>query len=175
MVKLLICIQRIAIRFRVAPYFFSFLGTNSVKPDVNPRLLQSQIKQDFRTSAQVWQDYRSTIIANFSSINYQDLSDHLLREFNRKIATLGLSESLFFQPFDGGYRFLGVTMGDVPDEGYVFLYDHLDRQVYDHLGRPVQVLEAPDSGYVFVYDNLDRQVYDNLNQAVQVLEEFANS
>lgn len=78
---------------------------------MNPRKLQNQIKQDFRTDSSVWSSYRSTIVANFANINYQDLSDHLLREFNRKIINLGLSESLLFTPLDAGFRFLGVSIG----------------------------------------------------------------
>jgi hypothetical protein len=32
----------------------------------------------------------------------------------------------------------------------------------------------PDPGFVFVFDHLGNQVYDHLNQPVQVPEEFAN-
>lgn len=34
---------------------------------------------------------------------------------------------------------------------------------------------TPDPGFVFVYDHNDRQILDHLNRAVQVPEEFANS
>lgn len=78
---------------------------------MSPRLLQNQIKQDFRADSSVWSNYRSTIVSNFANIDYQDLSDHLLREFNKKVVSLGLSESLLFTPFDAGFRFLGVNIG----------------------------------------------------------------
>ena len=108
---------------------------------MSPRKLQNEIKQDFRADNSVWSSYRDTIISNFAQTDYQDLSDHLLREFNRKIVNLGLSESLLFSPFDAGFRFLGVNIegGSGPDPGYVFVFDHNDRQVFDHNGSAVQV------------------------------------
>jgi hypothetical protein len=78
---------------------------------MSPRKLQNEIKQDFRADNSVWSAYRTTIINNFAETNYQDLSDHLLREFNRKIMDLGLNEDLLFTPFDAGFRFLGVSIG----------------------------------------------------------------
>lgn len=110
---------------------------------MGPRNLQNQIKQDFRADNSVWSGYRDTIVDNFAQIDYQDLSDHLLREFNRKIFNLGLNQSLLFSPFDAGFRFLGVNIdsGDQPDPGYVFVFDHNDDQVFDHNDQAVQVLE----------------------------------
>lgn len=78
---------------------------------MSPRKLQNEIKQDFRADNSVWSTYRTTIVNNFATTDYQDLSDHLLREFNRKIENLGLNESLLFTPFDAGFRFLGVSIG----------------------------------------------------------------
>lgn len=34
---------------------------------------------------------------------------------------------------------------------------------------------SPDPGFVFVYDHNNQQVFDHLNRAVQVPEEYANS
>jgi hypothetical protein len=88
---------------------------------VSPRKLQNEIKQDFRTDGSVWSSYKDLIVSEFAQINYQDLSDHLLREFNRKIINLGLSEDLMFSPFDSGYRFIGDTISAPagPDAAYI--------------------------------------------------------
>lgn len=77
---------------------------------MSPRKLQNEIKQDFRADNSVWSTYRTTIVNNFAATDYQDLSDHLLREFNRKIVDLGMNEELLFTPFDAGFRFLGVSI-----------------------------------------------------------------
>ena len=78
---------------------------------MSPRKLQNEIKQDFTADSAVWLSYKNSIASEFAQINYQDLSDHLLREFNRKIVNLGLNEDLMFTPFDSGFRFLGATIG----------------------------------------------------------------
>lgn len=77
---------------------------------MSPRGLQNEIKQNFEADEATWLNYRDSIINNFATINYQDLSDHLLREFNRKIINLGLNEDLMFAPFDSGFRFLGNSI-----------------------------------------------------------------
>ena len=74
---------------------------------MSPRKLQNEIKQDFRADNSVWSNYKNSIASEFAQINYQDLSDHLLREFNRKIVNLGLSRNFMFAPFDAGFRFTG--------------------------------------------------------------------
>jgi hypothetical protein len=77
---------------------------------MGPRELQNEIKQNFSVDAAVWSSYRTAIVDNFASTDYQDLSDHLLREFNRKIVNLGFSEDLMFAPYDAGFRFLGSAI-----------------------------------------------------------------
>lgn len=79
---------------------------------MSPRELQNEIKQNFSVDEAVWSSYRTAIVNNFASINYQDLSDHLLREFNRKIVNLGLSGDLMFSPHDAGFRFLGSVISN---------------------------------------------------------------
>jgi len=88
---------------------------------MSPRKLQNEIKQDFRADGSVWSSYKDLIVSEFAQINYQDLSDHLLREFNRKIINLGLSGDLMFAPFDSGFRFLGDTIASDagPEAAYV--------------------------------------------------------
>lgn len=109
---------------------------------MSPRKLQNEIKQDFRTDGSVWSGYRDTIVNNFATINYQDLSDHLLREFNRKVDNLGLSTTLFFEPFDAGFRFLGVSIGggNEPSPGYIFVFAS-GEQVLTNEGDSIEIPE----------------------------------
>lgn len=88
---------------------------------MSPRKLQNRLKQESRTEESVWIDYRNEIVNNFADDKYQDLSDHLLREFNRKIFNFGLSDELLFRPFDGGFRFLGDKVADFFDPDYFVL------------------------------------------------------
>jgi hypothetical protein len=73
---------------------------------MHPRLLQATIHSDFSTDSGVWVDYRSEIEA-LSGESHQDLNDHLIREFNRKIQDLGQPTGLYFIPNDAGFRFIG--------------------------------------------------------------------
>lgn len=73
---------------------------------MNPRLLQNSIHQDFSTGSGIWINYKSMITETYAGSNHQDLNDHLIREFNKKVVAFGY-DSLLFSPFDGGYRFLG--------------------------------------------------------------------
>lgn len=74
---------------------------------MNPRFLQNSIHQDFRTDSGIWINYKSTITGDYAGSNHQDLNDHLIREYNKKIINLGQPTGLLFSPYDGGYRFLG--------------------------------------------------------------------
>ncbi len=50
----------------------------------------------------------------------QDLSDHLMREFNRKVEILGFT-NLMFAPYDAGYRFIsGFYSGPVVNSNGLF-------------------------------------------------------
>jgi hypothetical protein len=73
---------------------------------MHPRLLQATIHSDFSTDSGVWVDYRSEI-ESLASESHQDLNDHLIREFNRKIQDLGQPTGLYFTPNDAGLRFIG--------------------------------------------------------------------
>jgi hypothetical protein len=131
---------------------------------MSPRYLQNLIKQDFRSSSQVWTQYRDDILNNFATSNYQDLSDHLLREFNRKVYTFGLT-GLMFQPFDAGYRFLGSQL-----EGVFLSPGNSGNGFSNSQGQSVL---SPDEGFVFVYINENTILYTNNDEVVQVPEEFA--
>lgn len=74
---------------------------------MSPRKLQNEIKQDFRVDSSIWSSYKNSIASRFAQTNYQDLSDHLLRDYNRKIDNLGLNRNFMFTPFDAGFRFTG--------------------------------------------------------------------
>jgi hypothetical protein len=109
---------------------------------MSPRKLQNEIKQDFRVDEAVWSVYRTTILDNFAEINYEDLSDHLLREYNRKIINLGLSQNLMFSPFDSGFRFLGDTIIEPAITGFAY---------------PNETLTAPSgSSYLWTIDEENR-------------------
>jgi hypothetical protein len=74
--------------------------------------LRDEIHTDFSTGSGVWGAYRSDITGLYTSMdgtgsNYGDFSNHLIREYNTKITGLGQPSSLFIEPYDGGFRYLG--------------------------------------------------------------------
>lgn len=73
---------------------------------MHPRLLQNEIHQDYTTNSGSWITYK-TGIQSLSEESHQDLNDHLIREFNKKIRDLGQPTGLYFIPNDAGLRFLG--------------------------------------------------------------------
>lgn len=72
-----------------------------------PRLTQSNIHADFSTGSGIWTGYRAEITGFYGSYDRVDLDDHVVREYNRKIHTLDLPDSLFIEPFDAGRRYIG--------------------------------------------------------------------
>ena len=111
---------------------------------MSPRLLQNEIHQDFRDSSGVWIDYKNQIVANFSNINTQDLNDHLLREFNRKIQALNQSTSLMFTPFDAGFRFLGNSVEPLVYSFFILNSDGTDRLIRPVNDATTENIIAPD-------------------------------
>ncbi len=73
---------------------------------MHPRLLQNEIHSNFSVNSGIWANYRIEIEA-LSGESHQDLNDHLIREFNKKIRDLGQPTGLYFVPNDAGLRFLG--------------------------------------------------------------------
>lgn len=81
---------------------------------MGPRYLQSQIHANYSTGSSVWSDYRSQIKSIYdSSTSKVDFNDHLIREYNRKIERLNQSTNLYISPFDGGFRFIGDSIGSL--------------------------------------------------------------
>lgn len=112
------------------------------------RILQQKIHSTFSTNEAVWESFRIEITDLYNATtNRADFGNHIMREFNKKVRDLNLSPNLYFTPFDGGLRFIDLDISE----------------------------EIPDFGYVFVYNDNDDQVFTNTNQPVQVLEEYANS
>lgn len=108
---------------------------------MGPRELQQKIHSTFSTGEAAWSSFKSEIITLYNNTsNYADFNDHLLREFNRKVLGLGF-DGLVFSPYDGGYRFIGSSLGGVPDSGFVFLYNNLDEQVVTNSEDNIQIPE----------------------------------
>ncbi len=76
------------------------------------RLLQSQIHSERNTDSGTWSGYYSDISA-LTGLNMQDMNDHIIREFNRKVIQLGFT-TLTFNPYDAGFRFLGNVLSGAP-------------------------------------------------------------
>jgi len=72
---------------------------------MHPRLFQNEIHQDFSTEQDTWFAHRSSIESMFN-LNHQDMNDHLMREFNKKIRDLGQPTGLYFVFNNGGLRAL---------------------------------------------------------------------
>jgi hypothetical protein len=79
----------------------------------NPSILKADLHASYETGSGTWQTYRANITGLFaanSGTNRSDYRDHLIREFNRKISILNQPTGLFIRPFDGGFRFTGVSV-----------------------------------------------------------------
>lgn len=73
-----------------------------------PRRLQSQIHSNFSTASGTWTGFRAQITGFTGSIaSKEDFNDHLIREYNKKIITLGQPTGLLFSPYDAGFRYIG--------------------------------------------------------------------
>lgn len=84
----------------------------------NPRLLQGDIHSNYSLVSGDWVAYRGQITGLYSATGFAasgnavfgDFSDHLIREYNRKIERLNMPTGLFIQPFDAGYRITGIAL-----------------------------------------------------------------
>jgi hypothetical protein len=78
---------------------------------MGPRYLQSQIHSDYSTGSNAWTEYRNSIKTMYdASTSKVDFTDHLIREYNRKIDRLNQETGLYIAPFDGGFRFIGDSI-----------------------------------------------------------------
>jgi hypothetical protein len=111
--------------------------------DMSPRLLQQKIHSTFATNEATWESFRTEITNLYDNVtNKADFNNHLIREFNRKIINLGLSQNLMFSPFDSGFRFLGNTLGELAITGFAY---------------PNETLTAPSgSSYLWTVDEENR-------------------
>lgn len=108
---------------------------------MNPHLLQQKIHSTFNNDINVWSAFRGDIVNSLEGREGSRVfNDHLVREFNRKVANLGF-DGLKFEPHDGGYRFIGDSFGIVPDDGFVFVYTNIDEQVFSNEDEAIQVPE----------------------------------
>lgn len=74
---------------------------------MSPRQLQQTIHSTFSANEATWENFRADCVELLNSAeNGADFRSHLIREFNRKVLSLGFS-SLAFSPYDGGYRYIG--------------------------------------------------------------------
>lgn len=110
-----------------------------------PRHLQSKIHSEASVASDVWEAYRLEVISLWDNnpTNKSDFNDHLIREFNRKVFNFNLFTGLYFLPFDGGFRFIGSSLGPtipIPDEGFVYVFAS-GEQVLLNNSNPIQVPE----------------------------------
>jgi hypothetical protein len=81
--------------------------------NIVPRQLQNRIHTDFSTGLAAWEAYRAEITGVYpAGGSLADYSNHLLREFNRKVDEFGHT-GLFFNPKDAGFRYIGDETGVV--------------------------------------------------------------
>jgi hypothetical protein len=75
--------------------------------------LKTRIHSSFSKDSTTWSGFRSEITGTFindkgTGVNYNDYSNHLIREYNEKISELGfdkLNSNLYIQPYDAGFRY----------------------------------------------------------------------
>lgn len=111
---------------------------------MGPRELQQKIHSTFSPIEGTWSSFKEEIEVFYAVHDKSELNSHLLREFNRKVLGLGFA-GLAFSPYDGGYRFIGESIGGgggSPDSGFVFVYDDLGNQVVLNDDSNVQVPEG---------------------------------
>jgi hypothetical protein len=94
---------------------------------MGPRYLQSQIHSDYSTGSNAWTEYRNSIKTMYdASTSKVDFTDHLIREYNRKIDRLNQPTGLFIAPYDGGFRFIGNTITSAGSiEGFAYPSEQL--------------------------------------------------
>jgi hypothetical protein len=102
---------------------------------MHPRFLQSTIHSEKSSILAVWEGYQTNVIDAYTVAPLlEDLHDHLIREFNRRVYNLGFY-SLLFSPYDGGFRLAGVYVtgsggggsgsGEAPANALVYNNDNL--------------------------------------------------
>ena len=72
-----------------------------------PRLTLAEVHTETGINSGIWTGFRAEITGFYGSYDRVDLDDHVVREYNRKIHTLDLPDSLFIGPFDAGRRYIG--------------------------------------------------------------------
>ena len=77
---------------------------------MHPRFLQSMIHSEKSTDLAVWTEYTfniNDIYNEYTQFNNTylpgEFTDHLVREFNRRVYNLGFYE-LMWTPYDAGFR-----------------------------------------------------------------------
>jgi hypothetical protein len=95
---------------------------------MHPRFLQSTIHSEKSSILAVWEGYQTNVIDAYTVAPLlEDLHDHLIREFNRRVYNLGFY-SLLLSPYDGGFRLAGVYEaggGGAPANALVYNNDNL--------------------------------------------------
>lgn len=84
---------------------------------MHTRFLQSMIHSEKSSILAVWEGYQTNVIDAYTAKPLlEDLHDHLIREFNRRVYNLGFY-SLLLSPYDGGFRLAGVYSAGGGGEG----------------------------------------------------------
>jgi hypothetical protein len=100
---------------------------------MHPRFLQSTIHSEPSSILGIWEGYQTNVIDAYTAEPLlEDLHDHLIREFNRRVYNLGFY-SLLLSPYDGGFRLAGVYIpssggggsGEAPANALVYNNDNL--------------------------------------------------
>jgi len=72
--------------------------------------LKTRIHSSFSKDSATWSGFRSEITGAYindkgAGVNYNDYSNHLIREYNEKINELNQPKSLYIEPNDAGFRY----------------------------------------------------------------------
>ena len=87
-------------------FFLLLCAAFCVTGFVNSHLLQQKIHSSFAANSSVWAALKLDVETVLEGIPNTHIFDaHLLREFNRKVYSLGF-EGLAFIPHDAGYRYI---------------------------------------------------------------------
>lgn len=77
-----------------------------------PRFKQSEIHASGSPSSGDFASWNAELAGYYNSGNAEEISNHLIREFNRKAYVFGYTGQMV-TPHDDGFRFIG-TSGDLP-------------------------------------------------------------
>jgi len=72
-----------------------------------PRLTQSEIHSDFSTGSGTWTGYRAEVRDLYDTYPNRELDSHISREYNKKINSLGLEDSMLLKPHNAGFTYTG--------------------------------------------------------------------